>query len=99
MPLQVDASVIYAWKLLNPLWKPKGFALSASELKINSPYNTYRVKGLPPAPISNPGLDALFAALHPADSAYWYYLSTPGGKTVFSETLEAHNAAKAKYLR
>lgn len=98
MPLQVDATVVYAWKQLNPSWKPKNHALSSADLKINSPYNTYRSRGLPPGPIANPGLDAIRAALEPADSPYWYYLSTKDGKTIFSRTLEEHNEAKAKYL-
>jgi UPF0755 protein len=98
IPLQVDAAVVYAWKLLNPNWKPQKFALTAADIKINSPYNTYRNRGLPPGPIANPGLDAIEAALNPTDSPYWYYLSTQEGKTIFSETLAEHEAARAHYL-
>lgn len=99
MPLQADATVVYAWRLVRPDWKPKNAALSAADTKINSPYNTYRVVGLPPGPISNPGLDAIRAALEPLESSYWYYLSATSGKTIFSRTLDEHNAAKAVYLR
>ncbi len=99
MPLQVDASVVYAWKTVNPDWKPKDHALSATDLKIKSAYNTYLHFGLPPSPIANPGWDAIDAALHPQESDYWYYLSTKDGKTIFSKTIGEHNTAKAKYLK
>lgn len=59
---------------------------------------TYENYGLPPKPISNPGLESILASLYPKESAYWYYLSTPEGNTIFSRTLEEHNIAKAKYL-
>jgi len=60
---------------------------------------TYKNTGLPAKPICNPGLDSIKAALYPEDSPYWYYLSTPDGKIIFSKTLEEHNIAKAKYLK
>lgn len=60
---------------------------------------TYQNTGLPAKPICNPGLDSIKAALSPKDSPYWYYLSTPEGKTIFSKTLEEHNIARAKYLK
>ncbi len=60
---------------------------------------TYQNRGLPELPISNPGLDSIKAALSPKDGPYWYYLSTPEGKTIFSKTLDEHNIAKAKYLK
>ena len=65
---------------------------------IDSPYNTYKYLGLPPGPISNPGLESILAAMRPKESDYWYYLSTPKGETIFSKTLEEHNKAKAKYF-
>ncbi|PJA18994.1 MAG: endolytic transglycosylase MltG [Candidatus Brennerbacteria bacterium CG_4_10_14_0_2_um_filter_43_14] len=98
MPLQVDASVVYAWKTANPDWKPKNHTLSAADVKIKSAYNTYLHFGLPPSPIANPGWDSIDAVLHPQESDYWYYLSAKDGKTIFSKTIEEHNAAKAKYL-
>jgi UPF0755 protein len=71
---------------------------SEMDTKINSPFNTYQVKGLPPTPISNPGLSAISAAIYPTDTQYNYFLSDPQtGKTVFSKTYEEHVANKAKY--
>lgn len=60
---------------------------------------TYQNTGLPAKPICNPGLSSIKAALSPKDSPYWYYLSAPDGKTIFSKTLEEHNIAKTKYLK
>jgi UPF0755 protein len=98
IPLQVDATVIYAWKRLNPQWKLGDKArLAFSDLKIDSPYNTYRVNGLPPGPIANPGLDAIRAALEPTESEYWYYLSLNNGTTLYSRTFEEHKALKEKF--
>ena len=68
------------------------------DIQIDSPYNTYKYRGLPKGPISNPGIDSITAAIYPQVSDYWYYLSNSSGKTIFSETLEEHNIAKAKYL-
>lgn len=60
---------------------------------------TYQNYGLPSKPIANPGIDAIFAALHPKPSSYLYYLSDPKTKkTIFSETLEEHNDNRARYL-
>ncbi len=92
MPLQVDSSLKYIIGGKNP-------ALSSEELKIDSPYNTYKYKGLPPTPISNPGESAIRAALYPKNSDHWYYLSAPDGTTIFSRTLEEHNEAARKYLK
>lgn len=70
------------------------------DTQINSLYNTYQHKGLPPSPISNPGLRSINAALYPIKTSYNYFLSRPdNGQTVFSSTLDQHNAAKAKYLK
>jgi UPF0755 protein len=91
MALQVDATIIY-------LTGKKTTRVSLSDTKIDSPYNTYKYRGLPPAPITNPGLDSILAAIYPEDSSFWFYLSTPQGETIFSETLEEHNIAKNKYL-
>jgi UPF0755 protein len=92
MPLQVDATIAY-------ITAKKTTEVSAEETKIDSPYNTYKYRGLPLGPICNPGLESIEAAIYPEDSEFWYYLSTPEGETIFSKTLEEHNAAKAKYLR
>jgi UPF0755 protein len=92
VPLQVDATITY-------ITGKKTTKISFEDLQIDSPYNTYKYKGLPPGPICNPGLESILAALYPKESEYWYYLSTPEGKTLFFKTLEEHNLAKAKYLR
>ena len=91
IPLQVDATVNYA--------VGKSGALTTADLASPSPYNTYRVRGLPPGPIDNPGIEAVRAALFPTENPYLYYLSTPDGHTIFSKTLDEHIAAKAKYLK
>jgi len=92
MPLQVDATITY-------ITGKKTTKIPLEDLQIDSPYNTYKYKGLPPAPICNPGLESILAALYPKESDYWYYLSTPEGKTIFSKTLQEHNIAKEKYLK
>lgn len=91
MPLQVDATVNY-------ITGKKTTEILQEELEIDSPYNTYKYKGLPPGPICNPGLESILAAMDPEESEYWFYLSTPEGETIFSKTLKEHNIAKAKYL-
>jgi UPF0755 protein len=92
IPLQVDATITY-------LTGKKTTKITLEDLQIDSPYNTYKYKGLPPGPICNPGLESILAALYPKESEYWYYLSTPEGKTIFSKTLKEHNLVKAKYLK
>jgi len=73
---------------------------SLKEININSPYNSYKYRGLPPTPISNPGLNAIKAAIYPKYTDYNYFLSKPGtGETVFSKTYSEHLRNKAKYLK
>lgn len=73
---------------------------SIEDTKIDSPYNTYKYRGLPPGPIANPGFNAINAAIYPKDTGYNYFLSDPEtGKTIYSRTLEEHNANKYKYLK
>ena len=91
MPLQADATVVYA------SGKKNGY-VTFEDLKISSPYNTYLHIGLPVGPISNPGLESIVAAIYPQSSDFWYYLSKPSGETVFSKTLTEHNNEKIKYL-
>lgn len=90
--LDADATVRYA---LNKWDEP----LTVNDLASDSPYNTRRWKGLPPGPISNPGLRAILAAANPEKTDYYYYLSTPQGETIFSKTNDEHNQNKVKYLR
>jgi len=92
IPLQVDATISY-------ITGKQTTKISREETQIDSPYNTYKYLGLPIGPICNPGIDSIKAAIYPKNSDYWYYLSTPEGKTIFSKTLEEHNIAKEKYLR
>lgn len=74
-------------------------SVTIKDTQIDSLYNTYKYRGLPLGPISNPGMDSILAAIYPTKSEYWYYLSAKEtGKTIFSKTLEDHNAAAAKYL-
>lgn len=95
MPLACDATVIYAMKLLGTY---KG-NIRKSDLAMESPYNTYRNRGLPPGPIANPGRDSLTAALRPAESEYLYYVSRNDGTHVFSETYQEHQQAVNRYQR
>lgn len=90
MPLQVDATVIYATGRND---------ITRADLAVDSPYNTYLYKGLPKGPIANPGLNALIAAIRPIASDYLFYISKPDKETVFSRTLSEHNAAVQKYLK
>ena len=84
MPLQIDATVQYA------LGKQKE-RLLFSDLEIASPYNTYRIPGLPPGPIANPGREVLRAALDPPPSPYLYYvLADANGKHAFAATADEH---------
>lgn len=92
MPLQVDATISY-------ITGKNTTRISIEETRIDSPYNTYKYKGLPLGPISNPGIESILAALEPVASAFWYYLSTPEGETIFSKTLKEHNLAKETYLK
>jgi UPF0755 protein len=89
MPLQCDASVQYA------LGTHKA-RLSIEDTKVDSPYNTYQHKGLPPGPICNPGLACIKAVLNPAPTRYLYYVAKPDGSHVFSTTFEEHVRAKKR---
>lgn len=68
-------------------------------LQVDAEMWTYDNLGLPPGPICSPGLGSLQAAANPTDSPYWYYISTPDGKTIFSKTLDEHNRAIYQYLK
>ncbi len=86
MPLGTDPTVIYA-ALLDNRWRG---TIYASDLQSPSPYNTYKHTGLPPGPISNPGLASLRAAIHPAQTDYLYFVSDAAGHTRFSVDLKEH---------
>lgn len=90
--LDIDATVRYT------LDKPTG-VLTVSDLATDDPYNTRKLKGLPPGPIANPGLAAIEAVLDPIANGYLFYLSAPDGTTYYAETNEGHERNKEKYLR
>ena len=72
---------------------------TTEDTKIISPYNTYQNPGLPPGPISNPGIQAIKAAIYPTDTDYNYFLTNPAnGETIFSKTFNEHIKNKNKYL-
>lgn len=92
MLLQVDATINY-------ITGKSDAGVAIKDTKINSPYNTYKYKGLPLGPISNPGMNSILAALNPKDSPYWFYLSSFDGATIFSRNFAEHTLARARYLR
>lgn len=91
MPLQVDA--VFSYTL------GKGtFQLTMNDLTSDSPYNTYKRKGLPPTPIGSPSLDSIEAALNPTKSDYLYFLADRHGVTHYCKTYSCQQANKAKYF-
>jgi len=103
-PLNVDATVQYALanencklEIENCIdWWPK---ITRDDYQFNSLYNTYKFAGLPPGPISNPGLSSIKAVLAPKQSDYWYYLHAPDGKIYYAKNLKEHNQNIQKYLK
>jgi UPF0755 protein len=91
MKLQTDPTVIYA------MGRQFNGNIRKKDLDIDSPYNTYRYKGLPPGPISLVGREAINAALHPEAGKALYFVAKGDGSHYFSETLNEHNKAVAKY--
>lgn len=91
MPLQVDAVFGY-------IFDRDTFHPSFKDLAVDSPYNTYAHKGLPPGPICNPGLDAIRAVLHPTKTQYLYYLTGRDGRMHYATTYAEHQANQKKYL-
>ena len=96
MLLQTDPTVIYA--LTNgkeDLNRP----LTRKDLSIDSPYNTYKYAGLPPTPICNPGKDAIYAAAHPSETPYLYFVASGNGGHNFATTLSEHNENVRKWRK
>ena len=91
--LDADPSIIYA-ELLSGTYQG---ALHHADMQFNSPYNTYRHPGLPPGPIANPGRSALEAAMHPAQSDYYYFVADAQGHHRFAHTIEEHNKNVVAY--
>lgn len=92
IPLQSDATINFITNkgMVQPTY---------ADLKIDNKYNTYKYYGLPPGPISNPSIEAIKATIYPAETAYWYFLTTPDGKIIYSKTHDEHLANKRKYLK
>lgn len=87
--LQVDATFIYV--------NGKQSKINFQDLAIDSPFNTYKYKGLPPHPITNPGLDSIKAALEPTSSPYLYYMSDAKSNIYYAKTFDEHKENRAKY--
>ena len=93
MPLGSDATINY-------ITKKNIASVSEQDTKINSPYNTYNTKGLPPGPICNPSFSSIDAALNPTSSSYYFFLhKQPSGEVIYSRTFEEHVINKYKYLK
>ncbi len=90
MALQADSTVNYVTGKNTP-------RALLSDLEINSPYNTYKWRGLPPAPISNPSSSSIKATVYPSANDFWYFLTTPEGRVIYSKTFTEHVKAKRKY--
>jgi UPF0755 protein len=98
MPLMTDPSIIYGL-LVTGQWRG---TIYASDLKRDTPYNTYLHAGVPPGPVANPGLHSLRAALNPAKTNYLYFVAAGAnaqGGSHFSTTLNEHNQAVNEYRR
>lgn len=97
MKLDLDATIQYAlgYQENEKRWWKK--SLTLDDIKLNSPYNTYRAAGLPPTPISNPGLKSLKAAINPADTDYLFYITDSKGINHYAKTIEGHNANIKNY--
>ena len=95
VPLACDATIIYAMKLAGTY----NGNIRKTDLSMESPYNTYIHRDLPPGPIANPGADSLRAALNPAETEYLYYVSRNDGTHVFSRNYREHQRAVDKYQK
>jgi len=95
MTLGVDATIIYAMKLAGT-WDGK---IRRSDLQMESPYNSYIHRDLPPGPICSPGESTIRAALNPEKTDYLYYVSKNDGTHQFSKDLRSHNNAVNRYQR
>jgi UPF0755 protein len=94
MRLQTDPTVLYGMALRD---RKMPINITRADLQTPTPYNTYTIDSLPPAPIANPGKEALLAVLNPATSNFLFFVSQNNGTHVFSETLQQHNKAVQQY--
>lgn len=92
MPLQSDATLQYSFK-------KRKKRMTYKDLKIDSPYNTYIRKGLPPTPIASPSIKSIKAVLNPSDTEYLYFVASIDGGNVYSKTYEEHKKNVAKYRK
>lgn len=92
MGLQADSTVNYVTGKDTP-------SISYEDRDIDSPYNTYQYRGLPPGPISNPSLSSIEAAIYPTSNPYYFFLTDPEGGVHYAKTLEEHGVNRVKYLR
>lgn len=99
MPLQCDPTVVYALRLHQGLADLRSEPITRSDLRLDSPYNTYRRAGLPPGPICNPGRASILAALNPAPGDSLYFVSNSRGSHFFARTLQEHQRNVARYRR
>lgn len=102
-PLQTDATIQYIFgtnrcrgQIECIWWQPP----TKDEIdELVSPFNTYENTGIPPSPISNPGITSLEAVINPEETEYWYYIHDEKGVIHYAQTLEEHNANVSRYLR
>jgi len=92
MPLQSDPTAVYGTRAF-------GGRVSGDDVRRNSAYNTYKIRGLPPGPIGNPGADAIEAVLKPAATGYYYFVARNDGTHYFSVNLDEHNRAVRRHLK
>src|SRR3989344_7054351 len=94
MKLDIDATIQYAkGKIDNKWWRP----ILRTDYSLNSPYNTYQINGLPPGPISNPGLASLKAVVNPSNTSYLFYITDKTGTNRYAKTLAEQQENINKY--
>lgn len=97
MRLQSDPTVVYT--LTKKYGNMRGRKLYKKDLEVVTPYNTYKIKGLPIGAIANPGIESIRAVLHPAKTNYFYFVADGSGGHKFAETLEEHEKNRANWKK
>lgn len=97
MRLQSDPTVVYT--LTSKYGNMMGRKLYKKDLEVETPYNTYRIKGLPAGAIANPGIDSIRAVLHPAKTEYFYFVADGTGGHKFAKTLDEHEKNRAEWKK